>query len=88
MQRRTEPFHESESTTEVRSAGRRRIDLITGLPRVRTATMGQMAKPIDKLQEIGWEQRIGKFDERGLTFLYRDHTAKGQKSSFNQLRSK
>src|SRR5579884_3779730 len=39
----------------------------------------------DKLEEIDWDEFFEKFDERGLAFLYQDHTADGQKSNFNKL---
>jgi hypothetical protein len=42
----------------------------------------------DKLQEIGWDQFFEKFDERNLSLLVQDTTARGQKSNFNKLVSR
>jgi len=42
----------------------------------------------DKLQEIGWDEFFEKFDERGLSLLVQDTTARGQKSNFNKLVSR
>jgi hypothetical protein len=42
----------------------------------------------DKLQEISWDEFFEKFDERGLSLVYQDETADGQKSNFNKLVSR
>ena len=42
----------------------------------------------DKLQESGWDEFFEKFDERGLSLLVQDTTARGQKSNFNKLVSR
>jgi ferritin-like metal-binding protein YciE len=42
----------------------------------------------DKLEEIDWEEFFSKFDERGLSLLVQDKTARGQKSNFNKLVSR
>ena len=42
----------------------------------------------DKLQEISWDEFFDKFDERGLSLLVQDSTARGQKSNFNKLVSR
>lgn len=39
----------------------------------------------DKLHEISWDEFFEKFDERGLSLVYQDHTADGRKSNFNKL---
>jgi len=39
----------------------------------------------DKLEEISWDEFFSKFDERGLSLLVQDKTARGQKSNFNKL---
>ncbi len=35
--------------------------------------------------EISWDKWLKKFDESGLAFLYQEHTAGGEKSTFNKL---
>jgi ferritin-like metal-binding protein YciE len=42
----------------------------------------------DKLEEIGWDEFFDKFEERGLSLLVQDTTARGQKSNFNKLVSR
>ena len=42
----------------------------------------------DKLEEISWDEFFDKFDERGLSLLVQDTTARGQKSNFNKLVSR
>jgi len=42
----------------------------------------------DKLEEIGWDEFFDKFEERGLSLLVQDTTARGQKSNFNKLISR
>jgi ferritin-like metal-binding protein YciE len=42
----------------------------------------------DKLQEISWDEFFEKFDERGLSLLVQDKTARGQQSNFNKLVSR
>lgn len=37
------------------------------------------------LEPISWEQFFEKFDERGLSLLYQEKTAGGQRSNFNKL---
>jgi len=42
----------------------------------------------DKLEEISWDEFFEKFDERGLSLLVQDRTARGQQSNFNKLVSR
>lgn len=42
----------------------------------------------DKLEEISWDEFFDKFEERGLSLLVQDTTARGQKSNFNKLVSR
>lgn len=42
----------------------------------------------DKLEEISWDEFFDKFDERDLSLLVQDKTARGQKSNFNKLVSR
>lgn len=42
----------------------------------------------EKLQEISWDDFFAKFDERGLSLLVQDKTARGQTSNFNKLVSR
>ena len=42
----------------------------------------------DKLQPISWEKFFEKFDERNLSLLVQDKTARGQKSNFNKIVSR
>ena len=42
----------------------------------------------DKLEEISWDEFFEKFDERDLSLLVQDKTARGQKSNFNKLVSR
>ncbi len=37
------------------------------------------------LEEIGWDDWFGKFDESKLALLVQEETARGQKSNFNKL---
>lgn len=39
----------------------------------------------DRFEEIGWEEWFAKFDENGLAFLYQDHKASGEESTFFKL---
>jgi hypothetical protein len=39
----------------------------------------------ENLREIGWDEFFRKFDENGLTLLYQEKTASGEKSNFNKL---
>ncbi len=38
-----------------------------------------------RLEPITWEQFFEKFDERGLSLIYQEHTAAGQRSNFNKI---
>ena len=42
----------------------------------------------ESLEEIGWDEFFGKFDEQGLALLYQESTKRGQKSNFNKLVSR
>jgi hypothetical protein len=42
----------------------------------------------DSLQEIGWDDWLEKFDERGLALLVQETTADGERSNFNKLISR
>ena len=42
----------------------------------------------ESLEEIGWDEFFGKFDEQGLALLYQESTKRGQKSNFNKLISR
>ena len=42
----------------------------------------------DKLERSSWDEFFEKFDERGLSLLVQDKTARGQKSNFNKLVSR
>lgn len=37
------------------------------------------------LEEITWDQFFEKFDERGLSLIYQEETAAGERSNFNKL---
>jgi hypothetical protein len=37
------------------------------------------------LETISWDEFFEKFDERGLSFLYQEQTAGGERSNFNKL---
>lgn len=37
------------------------------------------------LEEITWDQFFAKFDERGLSLIYQEETAEGERSNFNKL---
>ncbi len=37
------------------------------------------------LEEITWDQFFEKFDERGLSLIYQEETAGGERSNFNKL---
>ncbi|HEX6494164.1 MAG TPA: hypothetical protein VF018_01685 [Acidobacteriaceae bacterium] len=37
------------------------------------------------LKEIGWEEFFSKFDENGLSMVYQEKTAGGERSNFNKL---
>jgi hypothetical protein len=42
----------------------------------------------DNLEEISWDEFFEKFDEAGLTLLYQEETASGERSNFNKLVSR
>lgn len=42
----------------------------------------------ERLQEISWDEFFQKFDEKGLEFLYQEHTRAGEQSSFFKLVSR
>jgi hypothetical protein len=42
----------------------------------------------DKLEHIEWNEWFEKFDERGLSLLYQEETAAGERSNFNKLVSR
>jgi hypothetical protein len=42
----------------------------------------------EKLEPITWDEWFRKFDERGLAFVYQEHTASGERSNFNKLVSR
>ncbi len=48
---------------------------------------GATASNDASLEEITWEQFFEKFDERGLSLLYQEETASGDRSNFNKLLS-
>lgn len=37
------------------------------------------------LEEISWDQFFEKFDERGLSLIYQEETAGGERSNFNKI---
>lgn len=39
----------------------------------------------DRFEEIPWEEWFAKFDENELAFLYQDHKASGEESTFFKL---
>lgn len=39
----------------------------------------------EKLQPVSWDEFFGVLDERGLEFLYQEHTHAGKPSRFNKL---
>lgn len=39
----------------------------------------------DKLEHISWDDWFDKFDDSGLTFLYQEHKASGEDSTFFKL---
>jgi hypothetical protein len=39
----------------------------------------------DSLKEIEWEEFFSKFDENGLSMVYQEKTAGGERSNFNKL---
>lgn len=39
----------------------------------------------ENLEEIPWEDWLRTFDDRGLNFLYREHTKDGAQSNFFRL---
>jgi hypothetical protein len=39
----------------------------------------------DRLEEISWEDWFTTFDERGLRFIYQEHTSDGSDSNFFRL---
>jgi len=39
----------------------------------------------DRLEPIGWDEWFDKFDDSGLAFLYQDHKASGEDSTFFKL---
>ncbi|MFL6428164.1 MAG: hypothetical protein ACJ71S_07970 [Acidobacteriaceae bacterium] len=39
----------------------------------------------DALKEIDWEEFFSKFDENGLSLVYQEKTAGGERSNFNKL---
>jgi hypothetical protein len=42
----------------------------------------------DRLEEISWDEWFEKFDENNLAFLYQDHKASGEESTFFKLVSR
>jgi hypothetical protein len=42
----------------------------------------------ERLQEISWDEFFRKFDEKGLEFLYQEHTRSGEQSNFFKLVSR
>lgn len=42
----------------------------------------------DRFEEIDWEEWFAKFDENDLAFLYQDHKASGEESTFFKLISR
>jgi hypothetical protein len=42
----------------------------------------------DDLEEIGWDEWFEKFDENKLAFLYQEHKASGEDSTFFKLVSR
>jgi hypothetical protein len=39
----------------------------------------------DELEHITWDEWFAKFDEEGLAFLYQEHKASGEDSTFFKL---
>jgi hypothetical protein len=39
----------------------------------------------DRLEHISWDEWFKKFDENGLAFLYQEHKASGEDSTFFKL---
>jgi hypothetical protein len=39
----------------------------------------------DSLKQIEWEEFFSKFDENGLSLVYQEKTAAGERSNFNKL---
>jgi anaerobic selenocysteine-containing dehydrogenase len=39
----------------------------------------------DRFEEISWDEWFAKFDENELAFLYQDHKADGEESTFFKL---
>ena len=46
---------------------------------------GATASNDANLEQISWDQFFEKFDERGLSLVYQEETAGGEKSNFNKL---
>ncbi len=42
----------------------------------------------DRFEEISWDDWFAKFDENNLAFLYQDHKASGEESTFFKLISR
>jgi len=42
----------------------------------------------DRFEEISWDEWFEKFDENNLAFLYQDHKADGEESTFFKLISR
>lgn len=39
----------------------------------------------DRLREVSWDEWFATFDERGLNFIYQEHTTDGEQSNFFRL---
>jgi len=39
----------------------------------------------DGLEEVSWDEWFGTFDERGLNFIFQEHTSDGSDSNFFRL---
>ncbi len=42
-------------------------------------------EPEAALEPMEWDEFFAVFDDRGLEFVYQDHTAEGQESRFNKF---
>jgi len=87
---------ESKTTTDHRKI-QKWVEERGGKPASVKSTMGSQHKPgllrihfpgysgTDALEDISWEDFFKKFEHEKLAFLYQEHTADGELSTFNKL---